>query len=316
MKNIFLTGGGGAGTIAIARELKKSGKYRVIMGDMDKWAAGLKFGDAAYALPPAADKDFIKRVSEIIEKEKIGIFAPLVDEEILKAYSLKERFPELKILLPEYNFAVNALDKWLLMNKLNEFKIQCPKTSLAVGGKFYYGKPLIVKPRAGRGSRFVFSADSDKKVKAYLDFFGFKGEEILVQEKISGKEFTVSAVVNSKGGIISIVPKEVIQKRGITINAVTRKNKKIEDLCVKIQESMKANGPFNVQLILRDDNAPFVFEINPRFSTTVALTIAAGVNEVDLIAEDFDPKGKLIGFKENLVMCRYNEQFIFEEKMI
>jgi carbamoyl-phosphate synthase large subunit len=94
-------------------------------------------------------------------------------------------------------------------------------------------------------------------------------------------EYTVSVVVWRDGKVRAVIPKKIISKQGVTKIAVTEKNKVIEKICYKIQESFKANGPFNVQLkIDLITGKPFVFEINPRFSTSVSLTIAAGVDEV------------------------------------
>ena len=315
MKTIFLTGGGGSGTIAITKALKKLGKYRVILGDMDKWAAGLRFADKSYILPAGKDDKFLDRIRNIIRAEKVDIFVPLVDEEILESYELKKDFPDLMILLPEYDFAKIALDKWELMNKLTEKDISCPKTYL--GNRHYHDLeyPFIVKPRVGRGSKNVREINSQKELQAYKVLSGLNDNEILLQEKIIGTEYTVSVVVNYFGEVLAIVPKEVIYKKGITIVAVTRKNKAIEDICRKVQFELQANGAFNVQLILKDNGEPVIFEINPRFSTTIALTTEAGVNEIDILVENYlHSKGILpYKFKESLVMSRYYEQIYWEE---
>jgi carbamoyl-phosphate synthase large subunit len=66
----------------------------------------------------------------------------------------------------------------------------------------------------------------------------------------------------------------------VTRLAVTRRHPAIDQLCRAIQERFRADGPFNVQLRLAPNGTPTAFEINPRFSTTVTLTVAAGVDEV------------------------------------
>ncbi len=310
MKTIFMTGGGGSGTIAATKSLKETGKYKIILGDMDKWAAGLRFADKPYILPAGKDERFLDVVQDIIKKEKVDIFIPLVDEEILKSYEIVKNMPKVELLLPEYNFAKIALDKWILFKKLKKFKIPCPETYL---GNFLLETPYIVKPRIGRGSRNVKEIKSKKEYEAYKVLTGLPESKILSQNKIIGKEFTVSVVANKYGEVLAVVPKEVIYKRGITIVAITRVNKEIESLCIEIQKRLKANGPFNVQLILREDGLPIVFEINPRFSTTIALTTKAGVNEIDILASDYRFSGKLLPFEENLVMSRFYDQIYFKE---
>ena len=304
-KTIFMTGGGGAGTIAAARFLKATNKYKIVLGDMNKWAAGLSFADKFYILPAAGSSNFLDKVSTIIKKEKVDIFVPLVDMELLKSYKLKNLFPGLKILLPEHSFTKTVLDKWWMIRELKKNAIPCPNSflykSLPLGLKY----PLIAKPRVGCGSRNVMEVMSKKHLNSYKALTCLPPEKILVQEKIIGKEFTVSVVANSHGEVLTVVPKEVIQKRGITIIAVTRDNCEIQKICVDIQHKLKANGPFNVQLILGKDGVPKVFEINPRYSTTIALTMAAGINEIDLLVNDAKFSGNLLPFKKNLVMKVY-----------
>lgn len=307
-----MTGGGGAGTIAATKILKKTGKYRIILGDMDKWAAGLRFADKAYILPAGKDKRFLDVVQNIIREEQVDVFIPLVDEEILKSYKLKKNFPNLIILLPEYNFAKIALDKWILIKKLEKYNILCPKTYLVNEDCIKLKYPFIVKPRVGRGSRNVMEIKTKNQLNAYKILSGLHEDKILIQEKIKGKEFTVSVVVNGNGDILAIVPKEVIYKRGITMVGITRANKDIEGLCMKIQKKLKANGPFNVQLILKKDGIPVTFEINPRFSTTIALTMAAGINEIDILITCHKSSGRLLPFKKNLVMSRFYNQIYFK----
>lgn len=308
-----MTGGGGSGTIAAAKCLKETGKYRVILGDADKWAAGLKFADKAYVLPAGKDERFIDVMKNLISKEDVDVLVPLVDAELLKSYELKKYFPNLMILLPEHYFAKTVLDKWLLVEKLKECHLPYPKTYLFSQGCEDIDYPLIFKPRRGCGSRNVIEIKSRQQGEAYKILSDLPEDEILIQEKIKGKEFTVSVVVNSKGEVLTVVPKEVIYKRGIAIVAITRKNDNIQNLCLQVQKELKPNGPFNVQLILRDDGVPIIFEINPRYSTTIALTMEAGVNEIDVLIENKKYSGKFLPFKENLVMSRFYDQLYFEE---
>jgi carbamoyl-phosphate synthase large subunit len=155
---------------------------------------------------------------------------------------------------------------------------------------------------------------SENELNAYLTLSKISPDSVLVQEKLVGKEYTVSVVVDKAGRTLAVVPKEIIKKRGITISAVTRYNKEIMDLGIEIQNKMSANGPFNMQLILTEEGIPVIFEINPRYSTTIALTIAAGVDEITMLIEGTTPAKDLAKFKSGLVMSRYYDQLYFEEK--
>lgn len=306
MKTIFMTGGGGAGTIYATRKLREL-NYRVILGDMNEWAAGLKFADKSYTLPSGDSDTFIRVVADIIKYENVDVFIPLVDEEILKSYELKN----VKVLLPSYEFSKMCLDKWELYKTFKKEWLPVPKTQLEI---YNIEFPLIMKPRVGRGSRNVEKINpvSIDKYVAYKTLTGLSDNQILFQEFVTGTEYTVSAVVNSHNDLIAVVPKEIIQKRGITISAVTRKVEAIEKLCYVITDKLKPCGSFNVQLIIQD-GVPYVFEINPRFSTTIALTMEAGINEIELSLSD-KHSGGLLPFTEGLVMSRYYDQLFWRAK--
>ena len=64
-------------------------------------------------------------------------------------------------------------------------------------------------------------------------------------------------------------------------------------------------GPFNMQLFLTKGNIPIVFEINPRFSTTSILSMEAGIDEIDLLINNYDSKDvKLNHAKEGVYLYR------------
>jgi carbamoyl-phosphate synthase large subunit len=309
MKTIFMTGGGGAGTIYATRKLRELG-YRIILGDMNEWAAGLRFADKSYTLPSGDSDNFIEVVADIINKENVDVFIPLVDEELLKSYQLKN----VKVLLPRYEFAKICLDKWELYRAFKENGLPMPVTHLGYNfrenGCDYH---CVVKPRVGRGSRDVREIKNIEQYQAYKELTGLSEVIAICQQKLIGTEYTVSAVVNSYNDLIAVVPKEIIQKRGITISAVTRKVEAIEKLCYAITDKLRPCGSFNVQLIIQD-GVSYVFEINPRFSTTIALTMEAGINEIELSLSDDRHTSGLLLFTEGLVMSRYYDQLFWRDK--
>ncbi len=317
-KTILLTGAGGAGTIFIIKSLIK--KYRIIAVDMNKYAAGLFLADRSYLLPPCGSQDYLGKLDRIIKKEKVDVLIPLIDEELLSIsrYYKDRKIP--KILLPRENFIGLCLNKWRLMNALLKAKIPCPKTYLVKSFKKFPKNlfPCIIKPIRSRGSRGFRYLNNESDLKRYFQNNPQNKRNLIIQEIIKGTEFTISVVVSPDGEVLSVVPKEIILKKGITKIAVTRQNQNIEGVCRKIQQNFKANGPFNVQLIMdKKTNLPKIFEINPRFSTTVALTMASGVNEVDLLIKRlFGKKVLAPKFKENLTMIRYEDQIYLDENNI
>lgn len=312
--NILISGAGGSGTVALINELSKSLFYELFAMDADPYAVGLYLCKNSYVVPFVKEKSFNTIVGDIIKKHNIDIYIPLIDEEIEAAYQLQTENRGLYILAPNKEFCERMLNKWNMYNLFVDNNLPVPRTYLFNEQiPIDFGTPKIIKPIVGRGSRGVQKVSSQEELEAYLILSKYKKEDLLIQEYIEGIEYTVSAVVNKEGKILAVVPKRIIRKKGITQVAVTEENYIIGELCKEVQNKLSANGPFNVQLIMQD-NKPYVFEINPRFSTSVALTIAAGVNEVDILLRDFLKIEYLVPkFKSGLVMSRYYEQKYFME---
>jgi carbamoyl-phosphate synthase large subunit len=63
-------------------------------------------------------------------------------------------------------------------------------------------------------------------------------------------------------------------------------NKEIQELLIQIAERLQLTGSINIQLKLTP-NGPVVFEINPRFSSTVLFRHLTGFKDLIWTLEDF-----------------------------
>ena len=279
MTTVLLTAAGGAPVPGLIKHLKSEYGYRVLAADMDCHAIGLYYADKGFVIPPANAADFLPTIRYICKKENVNVFIPLVDEELVTSLALEQE--GIPVLIPRKKFVESCLDKFALMNELRAAEISIPDTRLGCDDLRGVNYPAIVKPRTGRGSRGVGIVHSQIELENFLKASFFMPEQVIVQNYIDGVEFTVSVTVWRDGNVQAVVPKEIICKKGITRLAVTRHNSQIDSLCHDVQERLRADGPFNVQLRLnKNTGIPLPFEINPRFSTTISLTIAAGVDEL------------------------------------
>lgn len=313
-KTVFITGAGGVAIPGLIKRLKQNG-FKVLAGDMDSLSVGLYLADKGFIIPKGQSPEFLQTIRKICHDEKVDAVIPLVDEELLSVIELeKENIP---IILPRKKFIALCLDKYHLMKKLAEYNIPVPKTKLAIEGCKDLTFPIIAKPRVGRGSRGVKILNSEKEFNSYIEEIS-QPKTILLQDYIEGKEYTVSSIVWRDAQVQGIVPKEIIQKHGVTKMAVTRRNANIEKVCLDIQKKLRADGPFNVQLKLNDNGEPFIFEINPRFSTSISLTIASGIDELNIILDQVlngQIKTDPIEWKEGIVLLRQTlDEFITEDE--
>lgn len=313
---VLMTGAGGAGTIEIIHSLRRSGRYEIAVADAGRHSYGFHLADRGYLIPFGADERFSEVFGGLILKERPDFVIPLVDEEIPKVHALVkgELAGHTRVLAPTPAFCDLSLDKWRMACAMEEVGLSTAHTVLASEVPASFPFPAIVKPRSGRGSRGVATVRERAELDAYLACTSKPASHFVLQALLLGREFTTSVVAGLDGTLLAVVPKEAVEKRGITQVGVTRRVPAIDALCSDMQSKLEANGPFNVQLILGEDGVPRVFEVNPRYSTTVALTLAAGIDEVDVVMRH--ALGEHVGplsYREDFMMLRYSAQLCLPE---
>jgi carbamoyl-phosphate synthase large subunit len=304
-ETILITGVGGAAGVFLISHLQKLG-LKVVAVDANAQANGLLYADRGYVVPSCLSKEYLQTIQRICIEEKVKFILPLIDEELLMMKSLEG--PSLHVLCPRTEFIRICLDKYILMQRLEKIGVFVPKTCLLTEEPTTFHFPFIVKPRTGRGSRNVYVINDFKELIRLREKKGKYIIQYIIQEKIEGDEYTVSVVCVQNNQLISVVPKKIILKKGITNIAVTEKNSLIEEMSQKVIDQLHPHNSFNVQLIINKKNGkPHVFEINPRYSTTTTLTVQSGVDEIFAPIE-FANKGSTTSmasnFQENLILIR------------
>ena len=315
--NLLITGAGGPAVPSMIKILKNKRNCNIISIDANKYSSGFLLSDKFYVVPMGHHKSFKKIVKEILIKNRIQIIISVVDEELLIFSKLSK---ELGIicLQPKLSFIQVTLDKKkcsLMQKKIGLESLDTKLLSEIKNNQLSRLKfPLIIKPRFGRGSRGVSKISNEKKLQYFLEKKKIKKNQWIIQRYIDGPEFTVSVVCTNSKTNFAIVPKKIVLKKGITKIAYSCFNKSIEEVCRKIIIKMNPKGPFNVQCrIDKLTNKVYIFEINPRFSTSTTLTVASGVDEInDLIDISLGKKILLnqIKWKQNISMIRnYTDYF-------
>jgi len=278
MMRLLFTGGGGAGNEAINRLW--AGRYIMHFADANVATISPTISaDHAHAIVCANDCRFADGLAELCLDLAIDVLIPGVDEELPFMPRLAELANKTNILVPHAGYVRTMLDKLDMATILSAYGIPVPNTVL-LGDAAKLDFPCIAKPRRGRGSRGFAVLQNAVAAHAYGDLFG--AEDKIAQELLVGQEYTVLMAADRNACLRAIVPVRVLNKRGITISAVTDNNKAVIDACLAIHQAQPTEGCYNIQLMLCDDGRVMPFEINPRISTTFCLAIAAGIDPVSL----------------------------------
>ena len=277
---IMFTGGGGAGNEAIWRLW--NARYTLYFADAKPEFISPEIPqDYRIAIPIATAENFSEAVKTMCGVLSIDILVPGVDEELSILASIKGEVGWPIIMLPDNGFIELMLDKQACAEALRSDGLSAPLT-LPVSRADEIGFPLIIKPRSGRGSRGVMKIDRPSQVAAYLTLYGVDPTAIIAQEWIKGQEYTVFVCPDRQSTLRAVVPVRVDQKRGVTIRAETEAHPAIVEYARRFQATFQPNGPYNIQCMVTEDGVVVPFEVNPRISTTLCVSIAAGVEVIDL----------------------------------
>jgi carbamoyl-phosphate synthase large subunit len=309
-----------AGTVtaqSLVKALRDDGRAAFIAaGDMNPLNATRAFVDEFVVLPPADAADFGRRCFEAASRMRIDLLVPLiVESEFLPLDDARELFESIgcRLALPPREIVVRTGDKLEFAKFLSEIGVPGPATQAYSEAIEIDRFPIYLKPRRGSGSVGTSRIESLHSLHEAA-----RGRsDLIVQEAVEGTEFTVDAFAAAPGRVVAAVPRERIAvKAGVSVKGRTYHHPLIERIVRDVVEKSGLQGPANVQGFLRSDGGFSIVEMNPRFSGTLALTTAAGINFASLLIDTIEgkPLPDLLGrHEEGLVMMRYWSE-VFEDR--
>lgn len=287
-RRILFTGGGGAGNEAIYRLWKD--KYDLHFADADPDAIDPAIpAQRRHAIPLATASDFVPGLSELCDKLDVDVLVPGVDEELPLMPEMSETLKRADILVPPASFVSLAMDKLETAKAIEAHGLPAPQTTTMADMKSAVF-PCFAKPRCGRGSRGIRILANREEAEAYFVLSGLPGDQILLQDLLTGREFTVMMAADRHANLHAVIPVEIEIKRGVTIRATTNPDQSVIDGCRAIHDAFRPQGCYNIQLMLDEENRVMPFEINPRISTTFCLGIAAGADPIEIFNLESSPE--------------------------
>lgn len=307
---VLVTGTGGPAGVAVVRWLRAAG-HRVVATDADDRAVGLRLGDESAVLRRHDDPRYVESVCEVASRTGAEVIVPTIAEELLalSAGTSALEAVSLRAWLPEPDAVMNCIDKWRFSKVALGSGATVPATNLGSGDDV--PGPWVVKPRFGRGSRDVVTADGQASLAVALASV----PDPIVQSLVPGREFTVDVLVGPDGQLAGAVPRWRLETRGgISTRGETFVDPGLFLDVALLLEALGLRGAANVQGFLGEDGTACFIEVNPRFSGGLPLTLAAGadlVGEYVRVARGLPVRPERCRFRQGVLMMRFFED-VFE----
>jgi carbamoyl-phosphate synthase large subunit len=230
--------------------------------DLNNHHSGIFYFKNHHSISPVNSSEYMHEINSIVDKYKIDVIVPTSEAEIREFH--KRPLPFKVPILMANSLALSVgLDK---MNTIEFFKsnqLPYPETKILRDIK-RFENPLIIKSRTSSGSKEIHRILNQKD----LDYFGEKFPDFIAQELLESKdEYTCGVFRDGKSEAQCIIYKRKLLG-GFSWSGELVRNEEIDHLCKLIAEKLNLEGSINIQLKLKD-GVPMVFEINPRFSSTV-----------------------------------------------
>ena len=282
--NVLLTAGSRRVPLvhAFRNALRATGTWgSVIVTDVNPLSPAVHVADRSYRVPFAHEEGYLEEVLSICEAEGVRLAVPTIDDELPIFGAAREAFRSIGVVLGCSPEATSTLcnDKYATCARLIEAGVPAAQSYLPSQLTEDLALPLFIKPRAGRGAVGAFAVHTPDQ----LDFFLHYVESPIVQEYLSGPEFTIDVLCDFAGRPLSIVPRErVVIRAGVIDRGRTVNDRRLIALAEAVCAAISFAGPINIQCRMRGDQ-PVVFEINPRFSGGIPLTIQSGADFPEML---------------------------------
>lgn len=272
---------------------------KIVATDMQLSAPALQAADVKIQVPAVYDPKYIDITLNICKEQKIDALLSLNDLELPILAENKAKFEAIgvKVIVSDPSVIDIAFDKYKTAQWVESLGLNAPKTyvrledakkALAAGEIAF---PLFMKPRWGSGSIGLETIDDMeelviyyhllmKKIKKTILATASVGDEyIMIQEKLTGKEFGLDIMNDLTGKNVAVSVKQKLAMRaGETDKAITVDIPEVYKMGRKIGEDLKHIGNLDVDIMQRANGDYCVLELNPRFGGGYPFSYEAGVN--------------------------------------
>jgi carbamoyl-phosphate synthase large subunit len=294
---------------AFRRALDRLGTGSVVVTDVNPLSPAVYAAERAFRVPLASEPDYVDRIRDICAAMDVGLVVPTIDDELTPFAVAAPAFAAAGVCV-----AVSPVETTRICNDKHATCVALAAKGIAAATSFVPGSlpqqprfPLFIKPRYGRGSVSAYPVRNARELAFFLDYV----PDPVVEEYLDGPEFTIDVLCDFSGRPLSIVPRQrLVIRAGVTDRGRTSSDPALIALADACTAALPFAGPVNIQCRVVNGR-PTVFEINPRFSGGIPLTIEAGADfplMLTQLARDIRVAPQIGQFRDNVIMTSYEVQ--------
>ncbi|MFN0135497.1 MAG: ATP-grasp domain-containing protein [Phycisphaerae bacterium] len=289
-------------------------QLRVIGTDTVPIAPALACVDEAVVTPRVTDPAYVPLIVDLVKLHGVRAIIPTIDPDLPVLSRHHATFDALgcTAMLSSPSVIQICRDKMETFYFLRDSGIDTPMTYLPDEIRELTPKryPYFVKPRYGSASVNTHKLDEQFDLDYYLRKHG--GRDPIVQEFLTGQEYTLDVYVGLTGEPRCVVPRARWSTRGGEVSqGVVIKDRDVMEAGKRVVEKLgtSCRGLVTLQCMVTPERRIRFIEINARFGGGAPLGIAAGANYPLWLLQELmgiTPQIAFDGFEHGMCVSRYD----------
>ena len=280
--NILVTAVGGdiGGNIVNILSQQKEVQLSIVGTDLKDNVFVIDKIDKFYQINRIDDPSFDQQILQIIEENHIDIIIPVSENEIIWFNENRELFKHLnlEILINNPKIVNTFLNKLDTSTELTKIDVLTPKTFLFSKYTNQLKFPLILKSVYSISSKDIYIIANQNQFD-YLKISIENHNDYIIQQYIGSIDDEYTTTVYKDKNRFEVITFKRKLTGGMTSFATIANEEVLVEYAKKIAESFDLDGSINIQS-RKVDNKFYIFEINPRFSSTVFVRDHFGFQDV------------------------------------
>jgi len=285
---------------------------KILATDITFASPAIHKADVGLLVPCVHDSGYIPALLDHVRRHEVKLLVPLTDIDLTLLARNRGDFEQAgcTVMIGSESAVSACVDKAstnALIARAGLSPVRTLMLDQFLAQPFY---PCFVKPvrgSAGVGSSII---RNEYELREHMGTFG---QDLIVQEYLSGQEYTIDVYRSRDGKVHCVVPRQrLVVRSGEVEKAMTVHDDALIEAGRRLGELVDGLwGVFCCQCRRgADGESPRFFEINPRFGGGSPLSIAAGANLPLYLLQEVMGRpitAKLGEFTDKLLMLRYDD---------